>query len=44
MADKLDVGQVLPPVTLKLAGGGTLEVPGELGGRYGVVLFYRGHW
>jgi peroxiredoxin len=44
MGEKLDAGEILPSVTLRLAGGGTLRVPDELGAGYGVVLFYRGHW
>jgi hypothetical protein len=44
MGAKLDAGDVLPRVVLKLAGGGKLAVPDELGPGYGVVLFYRGHW
>ncbi len=44
MAAKLDAGDTLPSLTLKLVGGGTLALPDELPTEYGVLLFYRGHW
>ena len=44
MGEKLDAGATLPRITLRIADGGTLSVPDELGPGYGVVLFYRGHW
>jgi len=44
MAEKLDAGATLPKITLRIAGGGSLTLPDELGSSYGVVLFYRGHW
>ena len=44
MADKLGIGAQFPDLTLHLAGGGTLALPQGLGAKYGVVLFYRGHW
>lgn len=44
MGKKLDAGSTFPRIALRLAGGGTLSVPDELGAGYGVVLFYRGHW
>ncbi len=44
MAEKLGTGEVFPGMTLDLVDGGKLELPGGLGGRYGVILFYRGHW
>ena len=44
MAEKLDSGDTLPSVTLKLVGGGSVTLPDELPTQYGVLLFYRGHW
>jgi peroxiredoxin len=44
MADKLQSGDVLPTLTLQLAGGGEVTLPHDLTTPYGVVLFYRGHW
>jgi hypothetical protein len=44
MAAKLDSGDPFPHLTLKLADGGTLELPDGLDARYKVILFYRGHW
>jgi len=44
MAQKLNAGETFPPMTLRLADGGTLELPGGLDARYEVALFYRGHW
>lgn len=44
MAGKLDAGDALPSLDLKLAGGGSVRLPDEVDSAYGVVLFYRGHW
>ncbi len=44
MAEKLNTGDPFPGMTLDLAGGGRLELPGGLDARYKVILFYRGHW
>ena len=44
MAEKLGTGEVFPVMTLDLVDGGKLELPVGLGARYGVILFYRGHW
>lgn len=44
MNAKLNTGDRFPRMTLKLADGGTLELPDGLTGRYNIVLFYRGHW
>lgn len=40
----LSPGDEFPSLTLQLVGGDKLEVPNELAGDYGVVLFYRGSW
>ncbi len=42
--DMLDTGNTFPIIEIKKVGGGTLSVPGEFGGGWGVMLFYRGHW
>jgi hypothetical protein len=44
VAEKLNMMDTFPSVTLNLAGGGTLTVPDEIGTDYTIVLFYRGHW
>ena len=44
MAAKLGIGDAFPSMTLKLVGGGTLDLPQGLDARYKVILFYRGHW
>jgi peroxiredoxin len=35
---------VFPSLQLPLVGGGTLTLPDDLAGSYGVVLMYRGAW
>src|ERR1700757_1980696 len=40
----LQPGDSFPMLTMRLAGGGTFELPGDLAGSFGVVLFYRGAW
>lgn len=37
-------GDVFPSLTLDVVGGGTIDLPGDLGGSYAVVLIYRGSW
>ncbi|WP_131120295.1 redoxin domain-containing protein [Lichenihabitans psoromatis] len=37
-------GQAFPALELPAVGGGLLSLPHDLGGSYGVVLVYRGHW
>ena len=44
MPEKLQGGDTLPSVTLRLTGGGQVTLPDDLETDYGVVLFYRGHW
>lgn len=44
MADKLNLLDTFPAISLSLAGGGTLALPDEIETPYAVVLFYRGHW
>jgi peroxiredoxin len=40
----LHPGDPFPALHLPLAGGGTLALPEDLAGSFGVVLFYRGSW
>ncbi len=44
MGEQLQQGDRFPSMTLKLADGGTISIPGDMPGRYAAVLFYRGHW
>jgi peroxiredoxin len=37
-------GQVFPDLAVRIVGGQTLAIPGNLEGAYAVVLFYRGSW
>lgn len=40
----LQPGDSFPTLKIDLVGGGTFEIPGDLAGSFGVVLFYRGAW
>ena len=40
----LNPGDHFPALTVPLTGGGTLALPDDLAGTFGVVLFYRGAW
>ena len=40
----LQNGNPFPAISAPKVGGGTLSLPGDLGGSFGVVLFYRGSW
>jgi hypothetical protein len=44
MGEKLQQGDRLPPITLNLIDGNTLELPGDMSSRYLAVMFYRGVW
>lgn len=44
MAEKLNLLDTFPPMTLSLAGGATLALPDAIETDYAIVLFYRGHW
>lgn len=44
MAEKLGIGASMPPVTVNLVSGGTLDQPSGLTTNWKVILFYRGHW
>ena len=41
---RLDNGQEFPALQLPTVGGGTISLPDDLGGRFGVILIYRGAW
>lgn len=40
----LHPGDAFPALSVKLPGGGSLQLPDALAGHFGVVLFYRGSW
>ncbi len=40
----LDSGEDFPKLEIQRVGGGTIILPDELAGGFGVVLLYRGHW
>ena len=44
MAGKLGIGAAFPRMTVNLVKGGSVELPAGMGGKYNVILFYRGHW
>ncbi len=37
-------GDTFPSLRVAAVGGGTISLPSDLAGSYGVVLFYRGSW
>jgi peroxiredoxin len=41
---RLTNGQTFPSVSVPAVGGGTISLPDDLAGSYGVVLIYRGSW
>ena len=41
---ELENGDDFPVLDVPAVGGGTISVPGDLAGSYGVVLVYRGAW
>jgi peroxiredoxin len=41
---RLENGQTFPSLQLPQVGGGTVSLPGDLAGDFGVVLVYRGAW
>lgn len=44
MANRLNIGDTFPEMTLQIVGGGTLNLPTDLAADYNIILFYRGHW
>lgn len=41
---RLNYGQLFPTLDLPAVGGGTISLPSDLAGFYGVILIYRGSW
>jgi peroxiredoxin len=41
---RLANGQPFPQLDVAAVGGGTLSLPSDLAGSYGVILIYRGSW
>jgi peroxiredoxin len=41
---RLTNGQPFPELDVPAVGGGTISLPGDLAGSYGVILIYRGSW
>lgn len=41
---RLNQGQLFPPLDISAVGGGTISLPDDLAGSYGVILIYRGSW
>jgi hypothetical protein len=39
-----DTGDFFPVIEFKTLQDETVVLPGDLIGKWGVVLFYRGHW
>jgi hypothetical protein len=40
----LDTGDVFPRLEFAKVGGGSIVLPDDLQGSWGVVLLYRSHW
>ncbi|MEJ2184088.1 MAG: hypothetical protein P8Y66_11295 [Nitrospirota bacterium] len=40
----LDTGDRFPQMAFQSTEGGTVALPGDLGGRWAVLIFYRGHF
>jgi peroxiredoxin len=40
----LDAGDLFPALELVTTDGSKLSIPGDLAGKWAVVLFYRGGW
>ena len=44
MNEKLNTGSQFPAMMINLTGGGVINLPADMDGKYNVILFYRGHW
>lgn len=44
MSRQLGPGDPFPKYTVSTAAGGRLNIPADLTGAYGVIIFYRGVW
>ena len=40
----LSNGDTFPTLTIDAVGGGTISLPDDLAGSFGVILIYRGSW
>ena len=40
----LDTGDSFPQLKFKVVEGEEISLPKDFGGRWNVLLFYRGHW
>ena len=41
---RLQNGQRFPTITAPTLAGAEITIPDDLAGKWGVLLFYRGHW
>jgi peroxiredoxin len=41
---RLQNGEPFPSLSVAAVGGGSLSLPDDLGGQYGIILIYRGSW
>ncbi len=44
MNKALNLGDTLPEISLKIAGGDDISVPSGIETPFLILLFYRGHW
>ena len=44
MAEKLNLLDTFPSLTLNVVGGGSYTLPDDISTPYAIVLFYRGYW
>lgn len=44
MGNQLAGGDTFPALTLNIADGSSINLPGDIETPLAVVLFYRGHW
>jgi peroxiredoxin len=42
--NKLQNGDQLPPISLKVGESGIIHLPADIATDYAIILFYRGHW
>jgi len=40
----LDTGDIFPAIDFDSVDGGRIVLPKDFGQRWGIILFYRGHW
>lgn len=44
MADKLNLMDQFPEITLTTTNDQTITLPSDIDTDYAIILFYRGHW